>query len=77
MSRHRMSQGLSSWIVASRPAEAGIFSLFDQQRFDPRRRDLFDAAQEFFYRAELGDQLHCGFLTDAFHAGNIVRSRRP
>jgi hypothetical protein len=24
------------------PAEAGIFSLVDQQRFDPWRRDLLD-----------------------------------
>ena len=55
------------------PAEAGVLGLLDQQGFDPRRRDLLYATQEFFNRAELGDQLHCRLLTDALHAGNIVR----
>ncbi|MCG3773224.1 MAG: hypothetical protein JW395_0028 [Nitrospira sp.] len=55
------------------PAETSILSLVDQQGLDPGRRDLLDAAQEFFYRAELGNQLHRRLLADALHAGNIVR----
>ena len=52
--------------------QSRILPLLNQQGLDSGRRHVVDPAQQFFDGPELRDQFDRGFLSDPFHAGNIV-----